>query len=155
VSWTPIADEQIATARAVVLWIRTVRDAGGFGYGPGWLPSEPDFTKSALFERIRSGKAPLEHPPPLGYACPWYALIEDAGPHYAFDVSVSGGDFIALQNRYTVVERRGEAYVIKDARRETPYRFKAWYDAEWRHPGGRFIGGWFLQNVAFANEASP
>ncbi len=72
--------EDAATGLRVLKWIRTAV-AAGYGYGsPGWLPCEPDFSKSALFERLRSGKEPLAEPPPLGLSCPWYGLVEDPGP---------------------------------------------------------------------------
>ena len=49
--------------------------------GP-WLPSVADIYKSALLERMMSGYEPLSYPPPVGYSCPWYAAVEDAGPHF-------------------------------------------------------------------------
>lgn len=157
-TWTPIAEEEMRTARLVVTWIRTARGSS-VGYPADWLPSESDFTKSALFERLRSGKEPLPEPPPLGMSCPWYAVVEDPGPHYVFDVHIPddrhlGPDpIVVLQNVYRIVERCGpQSFVVKDAR-DTSYRFALWYDAEWRHPGGRIVGGWFMRNVEF--ERTP
>lgn len=141
-------------ARAVVTWIRTA-SAAGYGW-PNWLPCQPDFHKSALLERLRSGLDPLDEPPPLGLSCPWYALIEDPGPHYVMDAwkddrVVGAGHWVALQNVYEVVEERGERdFVVRDAGHDTTYRFRLWHDPEWRHPSGRLApGGWFLRNLAF------
>jgi hypothetical protein len=48
--------------------------------------------KSALFQRLLDGKAPLAHPPPTNYSYPWYALIEDG---FSDNVSIDGFDYIA------------------------------------------------------------
>jgi hypothetical protein len=79
-TWTPVTQDDILTVQRIVLWIKTAR-AAGYG-GPEWLPSPSDVSKSALYERIRSGKLPLEYPPPRALSCPWYAVVEDPGPHY-------------------------------------------------------------------------
>lgn len=143
-----------------MLWIRTVRETAAkyslTYYGSDWLPSDADFDKSALLERIRSGLKPMDEPPPVGYSCPWYALVEDKGPHYIFDVSETANfleenQILAAQNRFTIYERRGDKdYIVGDVR-GTSYRFRLYYDAEWRHPTGfrPDQGGWLMQNVDF------
>jgi len=159
-TWTPLSEADLHMAHGVTLWIETARKAG-YG-GPDWLPSRADFVKSALFERIRSGKAPLPYPPPVGFACPWYALVEDVGPHPVGEahtpfVPVFGqalpedgedaapreswdlqpGEVTVLMNRYRIVETRGEQdFMVVDAHHvpQTPYRFRLWLDREWRHP---------------------
>lgn len=160
-TWKPVSQEEHELFRQIMLWISTVRETGKkYGlvyYGSDWLPSDADFSKSALFERIRSGLRPMDEPPPVGYSCPWYALVEDKGPHYIFDVT-EDADFIeenqvlAAQNRFTIHERRGDKdYIVGDIR-GTSYRFRLWYDAEWQP---RSLaqeprkGGWFMQNVEF------
>lgn len=45
-------------------------------------------SRSALFGRLLDGKPALPHPPPSSYACPWYAVIEEPGPH---QVRMDGG----------------------------------------------------------------
>ena len=140
--------------RHVVRWIEVARTK----YGADWLPSDADMSKSALLERLRSGLEPLPEPPPVGMACPWYAVVEDAGPHYVFDVwfgnendqFFKADDAVILQHGYKIVERRGDKdFIIKD-RSDTSYRFRLWHDAEWKHPSGRIVGGWFMQNTAFS-----
>ena len=37
--------------------------------------------KSALFARLLEGKPALPYAPPLSYAYPWYAIVEESGPH--------------------------------------------------------------------------
>lgn len=156
-------------ADMLILWIDTVREAqkDHAFYGPEWLPTVSDFYKSALFERIRSGKAPLPEPPPIGLACPWYAVVEDPGPHYVIDIAcrvpgdagLGANDIVLLQNGYTIVEVRGDQdYVVRDTYPETSYRFRLWYDPEyirrgWCAPGYEMPkGGWMLQNMEFHSE---
>lgn len=173
-TWTPVTPEMVAFAEHMVLWIRTAREAGyGGGFGMQereWLPTASDVSKSALLERIRSGKKPLPYPPPVGYACPWYAVVEDPGPHYvggtgnwAPQFYVEGtqwmepDDVIILQNRYKIVERTSETDMVvrDDHHNNTPYRFRLWFDPDWKHPTAmreRPPGGWFLQNMEFAGR---
>jgi hypothetical protein len=155
-TWTPITDAEMTMARNVVTYIRTAK-AIGYG-GPDWLPSDADLSKSALLERLRSGKEPLAEPPPLGMSCPWYAVVEDKGPHYVFDVWRGGMGFtgtdqiVALQHIYKIVVELGQkSFIVRDDRTpETSYRFRLWYDPEWTHPSHqRGVGAWFMQNVAF------
>lgn len=48
-------------------------------------------TKSALFARLLEGKPALAHPPPTSHAYPWYAVIEEPGPHQVrIDGSIDG-----------------------------------------------------------------
>lgn len=147
-TWTPVTNTEMKIARNVVRWIETARSAG---YPIDWLPSDADVSKSALLERLRSGKEPLGEPPPLGLSCPWYAVVEDPGPHYVFEVYEDKDTVAVLQNLYKIVRRFSEhKFIIRDGRRDTSYRFSLWYDADWRHPSGRIVGGWFMQNAAFS-----
>lgn len=57
-------------------WVTTVRKESHRGYGEHWLPGYPDWIKSRLFWRIRSGKKPLKYAPPTCWSCPWYEVIE-------------------------------------------------------------------------------
>lgn len=45
-------------------------------------------SKSALFARLLEGRDALPYPPPTSYAYPWYAVIEEPGPH---QVRIDGG----------------------------------------------------------------
>lgn len=151
-TWTPITQPEMDMCRHMVTWISTVRKAGGV-YGADWLPSDADMCKSALLERLRSGKEPLAEPPPLGYSCPWYAVVEDPGPHYVFDAwAAQNNEMMVLQSTYEIVEKHGEQdFTIRDKWKNTSYRFRLWYDAEWEHPSKRLAkGGWFMQSVQFA-----
>ena len=162
-SWAPVSTEQHELFEQIMLWIRTARAAGKqyalISYGSDWLPSTADFAKSALFERIRSGLAPLDEPPPVGFACPWYAVVEDAGPHWLMEVTPSSfpGEeemLVINQNGFRIYDRLGDQEFIVGDRRGTSYRFRVWFDADWRHPTlsdhPRFQGGWFIQNTALA-----
>lgn len=175
-TWTPITKEQVEFGQQIVLWITTARDAGYTPYGDvrEWYPTGSDFSKSALLERIMSGKEPLKYPPPRGLACPWYAVVEDPGPHYVMDsVSQKLPDFMAeefkkrgdtngylivLQSLYIIEQKRGEQdFIVRDGGRQvdTGYRFRVWFDPEWRHPSGwkPGEGGWFIQNIDFTDKA--
>jgi hypothetical protein len=160
-TWTPITPEEVRTGRQVALWIKTAR-AGYTSFGREWYPTGADFHKSALLERIRSGKAPLKEPPPLGMSCPWYALVEDQGPHYVFDVHLHNeiihpdnmrDHIFVLQSPYTIIEKRSDTeFIVRDGyHKDTSYRFRLWYDPEWTHPNTHYgKGGWFMQNMEFA-----
>lgn len=154
-TWQSTTQEQMEIAKGVVLWIETAR-AAGYG-GPNWLPSDADIYKSALFERIRSGKRPLDEPPPRGLSCPWYALIEDRGPHYVSDAWRGDGGmikpdtFVVFQHPYQIVEERSEhEFVVRDGYRATSYRFLLWFSPKWTGPNGmvkRESGGWFIELI--------
>lgn len=160
-TWKSATHEEQVIFQQIMLWIRTAREAGKKYHHPhyaeDWLPSDADFAKSALMERIRNGLQPMAEPPPVGYSCPWYAVVEDAGPHYIFDVTTEAAFLAAdevhvAQNRFKIYERLGDReYIVGDCR-GTSYRFRLWYDPEWtprsvaQNPRK---GGWFIQNVAF------
>ena len=161
--WKSVTADEQTLFRQIMLWIRTVRQTGQkYGlsqYSEVWLPSDIDLLKSALLERIRSGLAPLDEPPPVGYACPWYALVEDAGPHYVSDVHSAGMSdghtLFVCQNPFTVYERRGDHDLIVGDARGTSYRFRLWLDPEWTHPSDRMPkGGWLMQNLVFSGTAA-
>ena len=175
-TWKQITQDEMELCTKMAWWIRVVRETGGQFYGKDWLPSQADIGKSALFERIRSGREPLEFPPPLGYSCPWYGVVEDPGPHMVgnrifehVQFGIAGNEYFPensvsiLQNLYEIVKRLAkEAYLIKDLRHDTPYRWKLWYDPE--YDMSRFDnvaqkkpfppGAWFMQNVDFLKEES-
>lgn len=44
-----------------------------------YIPAEPDWEHSALFERIRTGLTPLPYPPPTSGGQPWYGIVEEPG----------------------------------------------------------------------------
>jgi hypothetical protein len=156
-------EDDMETLLGIMLWIRTARAAGYYG-GKNWIPSPSDLSKSALFERIRSGVVPLPEPPPLGFACPWYAVVEDPGPHYGYEVAFhsDGGwmkewrkenEVSVYSNIYEIVETiDAKHFIVKDKNHDTSYRFHLWYDADWQHPSNSphiLHGGWFLQNAVF------
>jgi len=159
-TWKSITSDEMQLFRHMRQWIEVARE---WRYSAEWLPTDADISKSALLERLRNGLEPLDYPPPLGMSCPWYAVVEDAGPHYVFDVHRGDGqhplfpkDTISiLQHQYKIDIERGEQdFIVRDGTVETPYRFRLWYDADWKHPSGRIIGGWFLQNVELAARPS-
>lgn len=196
--WTPLTPEDSARAEAFItlmrdrpeaeweglsvlesqllLWIKTARAANasrgatlGGMYGENWLPCSTDLIKSALFERIRSGKDPLPEPPPIGFACPWYACVDDPNPHMIYDVrfgnpwkslnikgTPDGDNFVSLyQNTYEIVdtyeivEPISDIYTIKDRGHKTSYRWKLWFDSSWKHPSAPNLqnGAWMMQII--------
>ena len=169
-TWNTAGTDEVAVAEAVILWIRTARDAG---HGEGWLPTAADIRKSALFERLRSGKQPLPFPPPLGMSCPWYALVEDPEPQFVGRMDGFGpvfgtegadlpgaGRVSVMQSLYDIVERRSDTdMVVRDAMHGpgSPWTFRLWHDPDWKlppiaAPGSRGAlppGGWFLRNMTF------
>lgn len=162
--WKPLGEDGLILCQQITHWIRTVRDSNPdhVFYGKAWLPGYADFIKSALFERIRSGVEPLPEPPPIGYACPWYAVVEDPGPHQCFSVEFptdqndpagAASRVVVLGCGYHIVERHGlKDFIVRDALHETSYRFRLWFDEEWTHPTSTHLpkGAWNIQNVEFA-----
>ncbi len=161
-----LTDNEAVIAAQIDLWVKTVREVENrdIGYDGEWLPTVSDFYKSALFERIRSGVDPLPEPPPRGYSCPWYALVEDQTPHSIYDGAKLIDDepdkptyILVLQNRYLIESVRGMAdYTVKDAGHNTSYRFRVWYDpniadrfARLKNPDADPPGTWFIRNAAF------
>lgn len=161
-TWKSITEEEFQFARHMIRWMEIARNR----YGDKWIPSEADVSKSALLERLRNGLEPLPEPPPLGFSCPWYAVVEDPGPHYVFEVHVYGPDdkFFAntigiLQHTYEIVDKLGETEYIVRSGNGSSYKFHLWFDPKWEHPNNEYarkrghqgiIGGWFMQNVDFS-----
>lgn len=76
--------------KAMALWIETARAAKPpWYYSEGWYPRDPDFEKSRLFWRIRTGRMPLPDPPPCAFSCPWYEVVEEDQPHRCTEVSLN------------------------------------------------------------------
>ena len=137
---------------AMRLWIETVRKIDR--YGIEWLPSDVDMLKSRLFWRIRSGKQPLPEPPPTAYSCPWYELIEDDRPHWAYDMWVNPhGDTCAISQCGYAVEVFGENR-YPEVVRFGSYRFKTWMGDSPYGPGlGKVTPrGWWIQRIVAKSE---
>lgn len=79
-----LTERDVSICLAMSEWIGIARKSQW--QHDNWLPNSADIRKSRLFWRLRSGKRPLEAPPPTAYSCPWYELIEDDRPHWAYDV---------------------------------------------------------------------
>lgn len=58
--------------------------------------------QSALFARLLAGREPLSFPPPTSFSYPWYALIEEPGPHVLS--SVSGAAMLAAKYQSRIHE---------------------------------------------------
>lgn len=196
--WTPLTSEESARALAFItlvrerpeaeweglstlesqllLWIKTARAANanrgatlGGMYGKDWFPCSTDFIKSALFERIRSGKDPLPEPPPLGYSCPWYAIVEETSPHPVYEASFGnpwkslniegtpeGDNYVSvLQNTYESLGEDNGVHTIRDRSHQTSYRWKLWFDPLWRHPTAPNLqnGSWMMQIISDVQPA--
>ena len=123
-----LLNRDIRLLEAYTTWVETVRKETNT---PNWLPHYPDWVKSRLFWRIRSGKEPLEYPPPTCFSCPWYELIEIPEAHVSFDPvrTYDDGKNVAYvaQCRYEVIQK---ASMDGEENAATlgygPYRFKAW-----------------------------
>lgn len=185
-TWTSVPQENYKIYQEIKLWIDTARKANPYNpeslYNPyhseSW-PSSVDFIKSALYERIRSGKGPLPEPPPVGFACPWYAIVEDEGPHLVSWNMNSYTDVwfpndknsifkdhpdrekmvVICQNIWFIEEKISDTeYIVKDGRHETSYRFRLWFDENHNHPqydpNDTFFlpGAWLIRNVEFEKQ---
>lgn len=137
-----LTEREYQTCNAMLKWIETARNSGGFGYGPDWLPTSVDIIKSRLFWRIRSGKEPLEYPPPRAYSCPWYEVVEDGKPHSLWegvyiskDLALHEGKPIAIiaQCGYAI-DRMNDKLPLSEPEvvGYGPWRFKVWkQDDDW------------------------
>lgn len=121
-----LTKRDLSIAQSVVGWIRAVRETG---HNEGWLPDGADFIKSRLFWRVRSGKKPLLHAPPTCFSCPWYEVVEEAGPHSTFDGGIfewePGKRLLSIaQCGYTIVEESadGREFLVEF----NTYRFRVW-----------------------------
>ncbi len=173
-TWRSIKDEELDICRKMVLWLEIRKE---WDPKSDCLPTEPDLYKSALFERILNGIDPLPYPPPIGLACPWYAIVEDRGPHFvgdnfggkqnpfgpyfrvvlpnhnfttiSYEEANAGDEVTIIQNRYWIEERISSTeFIIKDAYHDTPYRFRMWYDPDYPYASNP-DGGWMMNNVDF------
>ena len=158
-TWRSITDDELALCLKMARWLE-IRQR--WCPEEDFVPCEADITKSALFERLRAGRQPLEYPPPVALACPWYALVEDPGPHYVGDGKGIGPYFgpsgflkknevNILQNRYEIVGREDKRFTVKYSYYDSPYRFHLWFDENFQL-GDKEAGAWLMANVEFANE---
>lgn len=105
----PLTAQEVELVEHTVEWMKT-REAAGWTAKPG----REDVQKSALLQRIRSGRAPLPVPPPTSWGYPWYALC-DGNEEHKVRVSLSGdGTANINQCRWQVVEEleRGVSFVV-------------------------------------------
>lgn len=138
-----LTKRDMSLLEAYTTWRATVAKENG---GVLTLPGPPDWLKSRLFWRIRSGKAPLKYAPPTAYSCPWYELIEVAGPHDTWEtIRIADGNVHIAQCRYDMIRKEGDIWIVGFG----PYRFKAWngpvpvkqkVDDQW--VDGTKLGGW-------------
>lgn len=127
---------------AMVHWITTVRKQGG--YYADFMPSGADICKSRLFWRIRSGKKPLDNPPPTAYSCPWYELIDEPErPHWAYEVHEREGNAYVAQCRYKVIGRAPDG--IPSRLSFGPWEFNL---SKGPSPYNNGVTGWWIQLAA-------
>ena len=136
------------------LWVETAQDASGRAFG---LPHYPDWIKSRLFWRIRSGKPPLKYAPPTCYSCPWYELIDMPDIAHSVRDPIKRFDFFGngelvcsvAQCRYEIVY-----WPSSEPTKDNPailkfgnYRFRSWNGlVEWTGKNGSsFLPGAFIQ----------
>lgn len=152
-SWKSLTDYELDLCLNMAKWL-DIRKA--WSPQEGWLPTSADIIKSALFERLRSGRQPLNFPPPTGLSCPWYAVLEDRGPHFVGDGGGFGPNFYyvkandwecldshekatnvsILQSIYKILEKNENYMVVQPENQpNSPYRFKLWYESEHENTG--------------------
>jgi len=123
-----LTPKDIEFAKNVILWIKTANEAGYDLYGKRpWYPNSIDIEKSRLFWRIRTGKKPLDYPPPRAYSCPWYEVVEDLEPHYGqeFFKWEDGKESKVVLNQcvYDLIDEEDDGSCILGF---GPWRFKVW-----------------------------
>lgn len=160
----PILTQDMAkVCLAMLEWIRVVEAEyarrGDKAYLPKrFTPSYVDLIKSRLFWRLRSGKEALPEAPPTAYSCPWYEVVENDHPHWAYEcffgdeIKWKGYDGCAIiaQCPYKIVEKREADWVVQF----NCYKFRLWKGTD-KVPsiapdsvdGKREIEGWFLQRI--------
>lgn len=62
-----------------------IREVNGIEFPNNLITLKIAMRKSALFQRLLSGKEPFPIPPPTSYSYPWYELLENG---YAFPYEV-------------------------------------------------------------------
>ena len=162
-TWKSITPDEVKLINQYELWRKTAMEAVKFYAHPDfytaqykdYIPSEADLSKSALFERIRSGRDPLPEPPPIGLACPWYSIVEDPQDHWSKEDSFGMRAYVEypkglqdmaksydlwendckiiqyFSNDYEVVKKLDKyLYVVRDWAKRTSYRFFIWKDPE-------------------------
>lgn len=151
-----LTEHDIWLLKAHSLWVQTATEAQKIrprGIPEHWLPHYPDWIKSRLFWRIRSGKEPLKYPPPTCYSCPWYEVVEmpDIVHSTAEEVRVWANETVG---KYAVVAQCRYEIISgpDDPSKENPlhlrygkYRFKAWNGlVEWKgvHKNGEPYSNW-------------
>jgi hypothetical protein len=136
----------VAICQAMSRWIDIAREK----YGPDWLPAGADIEKSRLFWRLRSGKEPLDHPPPCAFSCPWYEVIEEPHrPHWAFEAWEMEGAFYIAQNPYEVLERNAQGVPSRVG--FGPWSFRCWEGPLETNPE---VKGWWIQ-IEITPPAAP
>jgi hypothetical protein len=70
-------------------WLE-IREASGYDFPNSTDQLNLSMNKSALLERMLSGKSPLPIPPPTKFSYPWYSLI-DSGEGTSTDVWLPDG----------------------------------------------------------------
>lgn len=134
-TWKSITQEEKDLIMLAIKWLEVRKR---WDPGSEYYSTEADLSKSALFERMRNGLEPLDFPPPIGFSCPWYAIVEDPGPHivgyggglgdihfskdYTDDSFITriaekykNGTVVILQHTYEIFEQNGEAdFIIRD-----------------------------------------
>lgn len=149
-----LTERDVQLCEAISLWMRTARKHGREGYyDQNWYPSYPDITKSRLFWRIRTGKAPLPEPPPTAFSCPWYEVVEECErPHHCIeafididDEGVEKGYVSVNQCTYNLVEKVSDLEAIVQF---GTIRYRLWKeDQAGKAEGKTQEESWFIQRI--------
>lgn len=98
---------------SAVEWTKT-RMKLGFNQSP----SREDVSKSALFRRLRDGKAPLTNAPPTNYGYPWYALVDTNQIHRVkIDLQHADIDKVGINGcQWSIIDRPdADTFVVSHA----------------------------------------
>lgn len=98
-------------AATLVKYIEIAREQ----YGREWLPQQVDICKSALFNRMLSGKEPLPFAPPRAFSYPRYDIFDEPNKiHEAFEVVQDGDTLIINQCPWCIIQKvSDDEYLVK------------------------------------------
>jgi hypothetical protein len=137
--------------KLLIDWLK-IREQQGYAF-----PRDPDgfmitAVKSALLDRMLSGKAPFEIPPPKSHSYPWYELIErgEAEPLEVFrteeiEKEIFGDCLIINQTPWVILREDGpEDWIVTYS--YGPHLEKTQAAGEWR-VNKQENGNWLIKKI--------
>lgn len=169
-------DESLGLLATVLRYVRVARAAGYYDYGMASVedrlrfPSGADIDKSALLDRLLAGKEPLPSPPPTCMSYPWYAVVEEPGPHgcevggavtlgaLIGQPEPDGRARVVVNQAVWIVEREVAGDELHVRWRDGQPLYRLWRNPEhaaWEaagRPPGRYPWPWLIQRLDLASE---